>query len=82
MNTEQAKSYLESFQIEEQNVFDTQDTAHPLDYLLEDYHQEQLKLLSKNDIKKFTVNEILKELEDSETLDDAILFFKEENNKP
>jgi len=45
MNTEQANRYLDGFQINDRSIYDSQDNEHPLDCLLEDYHQEQLKLL-------------------------------------
>tara|TARA_R110000744_G_scaffold106668_1_gene203018 strand:- start:167 stop:409 length:243 start_codon:yes stop_codon:yes gene_type:complete len=46
MNTEQANRYLDGFQINDRSIYDSQDNEHPLDCVLEDYHQEQLKLFS------------------------------------
>ena len=46
MNTEQANRYLDGFQINDRSIYDSQDNEHPLDCILEDYHQEQLKLFS------------------------------------
>jgi hypothetical protein len=40
-----------------------------------EYHQKQLILYGVS--KSFTVDEIVSELEDSDHLDDAIMFFKE-----
>ena len=46
MNTKNANKYLDGYQINDRSVFDNKDIEHPLDCLLEDYHQEQLKLLN------------------------------------
>lgn len=77
MNTEQANLYLDNFQITDRSVFDSQDTEHPLEYLLEDYHQEQLKLLSKNTVKTFTIVEIVNVLHFSESLGEVIRYFED-----
>ena len=45
MNTDNANKYLDERQIYQRDVWDSKDIEHPLDCLLEDYHQEQLKLL-------------------------------------
>ena len=45
MNTENASKYLGGMQINDRSVWDSKDIEHPLECLLEDYHQEQLKLL-------------------------------------
>jgi hypothetical protein len=52
MNTEQANRYLDGFQINDRSIYDSQDNEHPLDCLLEDYHQEQLKLLGISSVVK------------------------------
>lgn len=46
MNTDNANRYLDSMQINDRSVWDNKDNEHPLDFMLEDYHQEQLKILS------------------------------------
>jgi len=40
MNTENANKYLNERQIYQRDVWDSKDIEHPLDCLLEDYHQE------------------------------------------
>lgn len=52
MNTEQANRYLDGFQINDRSIYDSQDNEHPLDCILEDYHQEQLKLFSIHIVSK------------------------------
>lgn len=47
MNTDNANKYLNERQIYQRDVWDSKGIEHPLDCLLEDYHQEQLKLLGK-----------------------------------
>lgn len=43
MNTNNANKYLDSLQIADRSVWDKTSIEHPLDCLLEDCHQEQLK---------------------------------------
>jgi len=50
MNTDNANKYLDERQIYQRDVWDSKDIEHPLDCLLEDYHQEQLKLLGIADV--------------------------------
>ena len=50
MNTDNANKYLNERQIYQRDVWDSKDIEHPLDCLLEDYHQEQLKLLGIADV--------------------------------
>ena len=50
MNTFNANKYLYERQISQRDVWDSKDIEHPLDCLLEDYHQEQLKLLCIVDV--------------------------------
>jgi hypothetical protein len=46
---------------------------------MDKYHQAKLKLLGIADVGKlFTAEEVVNELEDCDTLDDAIMFFKEQ----
>ena len=52
MNTDNANKYLDGFQIKDRIIYNSQDTEHPLDCLLEDYHQEQLKILDTDNINK------------------------------
>lgn len=47
--------------------------------LLEDFHNEQLRLYGVS--KSFTVEDVVNELEDSDHLDDAIQYFKEQIHK-
>lgn len=47
--------------------------------LLEDFHNEQLRLYGVS--KSFTAEEVVNELEDSDHLDDAIQYFKEQIHK-
>jgi hypothetical protein len=42
MNTDNANKYLDAMQINDRSVWDSKDIKHPLDCILEDYHQEQL----------------------------------------
>lgn len=41
MNTEKAEKYLDELQIYDRSVYDSKDIEHPLECLLEDYHQER-----------------------------------------
>lgn len=50
MNTDNANKFLDERQIYQRDVWDSKDIEHPLDCLLEDYHQEQLKLLGIADV--------------------------------
>ncbi len=50
MNTDNANKYLNERQIYQRDVWDSKDIEHPLDCLLEDYHQKQLKLLGIADV--------------------------------
>lgn len=50
MNTDNANKFLDERQIYQRDVWDSKDIEHPLDCLLEDYHQEQLKLLGITDV--------------------------------
>ena len=44
--------------------------------IMEDYHQAQLKLLGISGVvKSFTAEQVVNELKENETLDDAITFF-------
>jgi len=52
MNTEQSNKYLDGFQINDRSIYDNKDNEYPLDCLLEDYHQEQLKLFSIHIVSK------------------------------
>ena len=56
MNTEQANRYLDGFQINDRSIYDSQDNEHPLDCVLEDYHQEQLKLKAQGLRYKMNLN--------------------------
>ena len=56
MNTEKAKKFLESYQINERSVYDKKDNEHLLDCLLEEYHQEQLKLLYIGEVNHSETN--------------------------
>lgn len=47
--------------------------------LLEDFHNEQLRLYGVS--KSFTAEDVVNELEDSEHLDDAIQYFKTQIHK-
>lgn len=47
--------------------------------LLEDFHNEQLRLYGVS--KSFTAEDVVNELEDSDNLDDAIQYFKEQIHK-
>jgi hypothetical protein len=47
--------------------------------LLEDFHNEQLRLYGVS--KSFTAEDVVNELEDSDHLDDAIQYFKEQIHK-
>ena len=58
MNTDNANKYLDSLQISERSVYDRKDIEHPLDCLLEDYHQEQLKLLRLGVVSNFVRKEL------------------------
>ena len=40
------ETWKDGYQINDRSVFDNKDIEHPLDCLLEEYHQEQLKLLN------------------------------------
>ena len=44
MNTDNANKYLNEMKIYQRDVWDNKDIEHPLDCLLEDYHQEQLRV--------------------------------------
>lgn len=47
--------------------------------LLEDFHNEQLRLYGVS--KSFTAEDVVNELENSDHLDDAIQYFKEQIHK-
>jgi len=47
--------------------------------LLEDFHNEQLRLYGVS--KSFTAEDVVNELEDSDHLDDAIQYFKKQIHK-
>lgn len=50
MKTDNANKYLNERQIYQRDVWDSKGIEHPLDSLLEDYHQEQLKLIGTVDV--------------------------------
>jgi DNA-directed RNA polymerase alpha subunit len=43
MNTENAKRFLEEYGIKDRYIFDSEDNNYSLDWLLEEYHQTELK---------------------------------------
>jgi len=70
MNTENASKYLDGMQINDRSIWDKKDIEHPLECLLEDYHQEQLKLLGiadvvgRSELLKAFVDEFIEAWED------------------
>lgn len=78
-----ADKYLESIGLEnviDEEFFNNDDKSwYKVQELMESYHQAKLKLLDIPAVSKsFTAEEVVNELEDCDTLDDAIMFFKEQ----
>ncbi len=73
------KEYLKKH-IEESNIPEEHyenEIGEMMEWYADDYHQEQVKNLTIANVSKlFTVTQIVELLEEEETLDDAILFFK------
>ena len=63
MNTDKANKYLDSYQINDRDVFDSQDNKHDLANLLEEFKQESLAEEIEK-AKKEAKIEVLQELDD------------------
>ena len=80
----EAKDYLKSIKIwlgTKVADMNAPENYFELEHLLEEYHQAKLKLLGITDVvgqsEQFTAEQVVRQLNEEEHLDDAIMYYKQ-----